>query len=75
MFKYAIASFSLFPSPPTNGYTPFGYNYDIIFIMFAFILHVFLNSYFLTAGKNYSGSINIIPLTPKYFSKYFLDML
>jgi hypothetical protein len=41
--------------------------------MFAFILPVFLNIYFLIAGKNYSGSIINGPYTLVYLVTYCLE--
>lgn len=75
IFKYAIASFYLFPNPPTNGLTPYGNNDPIVFIMFALMFPVFLNNYFFIAGKNSSGYMRIIPLEFKYLVKYFLLIL
>jgi hypothetical protein len=51
--RYAIASLSRLPNPPTNGFIDGG-NADFRSrIMFDFILLVCFNSYFLNAARNY----------------------
>ena len=72
---YAIASLSLLPNPPANGFTMLGNRSLSYFIKVAFTRSdVLTNDSFLIASIAYSGSIIIGPSHLTYFLAYYFVM-
>lgn len=68
-----MASFYLFPSPPTKGFLWDGKSFLIEIIILALITQVCFSNSFFMAGKNSYGSVIKAPSILVCFLMYYLE--